>query len=128
MNTMSYKIGVTLEQVCLDKSISVKYKRSARCKECSGCRTCDGSLPVVCFFCKGRGQIRQHINLGGIIALPRLGKCEKCNGSGKVIPNEKKCKICGGEGKTVQDNKVVVKCNSILNKQVLYYENQGLTM
>lgn len=125
VNTISYKIGVTLEQVCLDKSISVKYKRSARCNECSGCRTNDGSLPTTCFFCKGRGQVRQHINLGGIIALPSLGKCEQCQGSGKVIPKEKKCKICGGNGKTIQENKVVVKCNSILNKKVLYYENQG---
>jgi len=125
VDSIKYTISVTLEQVCCNKSISVKYKRATRCETCLGCKTRDGSLPVTCFFCRGKGQVRQQINLGGIIALPSLGKCEQCNGKGKTIPPEKKCRTCGGGGSSIKENKVVVKCNTILEKSVLYYDNQG---
>jgi len=124
-DAIRYSIGVTLEQVCCNKSISIKYKRVTRCDTCSGSRTSDNSLPVNCFFCNGKGQVRQQINLGGIIALPGLGKCKQCVGKGKIIPPEKKCRTCGGNGSVIKENKVVVKCNTLLDKSVLHYENQG---
>jgi len=50
-NNISYKIGITLEQICLGKKLNIKFKRDVKCSLCDGNRTKNKTLPTQCKNC-----------------------------------------------------------------------------
>lgn len=65
------------------------------CNCCSGRGTRDNTFKISCEKCNGSGKLNQI--LGGVFSIS-IGKCDACNGRGKIIPSAARCTSCEGEG------------------------------
>ena len=96
---------VTLKEVLHGAEADVRYRRSARCDQCHGVGTADGSAPKSCPDCGGRGAVtavRQTI-LGSIRTQT---PCPKCRGEGLLLENP--CQACRGEGVVPKTEDLIV--------------------
>jgi len=123
--SITYTIGVTLEQIALEKKLNIKFKRSIRCETCQGRRTKNLQPPPICRKCGGRGSYQERLNLGGLIQLPKLTKCEICKGNGFTLNVNNKCNICSGEGKLPCENSVVINCRKALDVPSVCFPSEG---
>ena len=123
--SITYTIGVTLEQIALEKKLNIKFKRSIRCETCQGRRTKNLQPPPICRKCGGRGSYQERLNLGGLIQLPKLTKCEICKGNGFTLNVNNKCNICSGEGKLPCENSVVINCRKALDVPSVCFPTEG---
>ncbi|MGA1791917.1 MAG: molecular chaperone DnaJ [bacterium] len=67
----------------------IQVSRHETCPTCHGEGTKPGTSPVVCSYCKGKGQV---IHAQGFISIQTT--CPRCNGQGKMI--EHPCPECHG--------------------------------
>ena len=124
-NNITYQIMVTLEQICLNKKLNIKFKRDVKCSECVGTKTKNRAPPARCVKCHGRGVLQQNFNLGGIISIPNNVQCTRCSGSGSVIDVANICPTCNGDGKDSKDNTVMMDCSKILTHSSLVFKDDG---
>jgi len=71
----------------IDKKIELM--RRDVCEACRGTGAREGTSPVSCPYCRGRGQVQQSQGFFMIRST-----CPKCRGEGKIIDSP--CKKCGG--------------------------------
>lgn len=76
------------------------------CPKCSGSGAANGSEPVTCAMCDGRGDVMtvQRSFLGDIRTSQ---PCPQCRGYGTVIPHP--CGECSGEGRVRSNRRINVK-------------------
>jgi molecular chaperone DnaJ len=96
---------VAFEQAVFGATIPVKVRTAVRCDDCSGSGTAEGTKPVTCSECNGRGQV-QRMRQSLLGQMVTTSACPRCNGSGQVIASP--CKTCGGEGRTVTEKEYQV--------------------
>jgi molecular chaperone DnaJ len=72
---------------------TVEFSRHEACATCDGSGAKQGTKPVQCDYCGGRGQVIQQ---AGVFRLQTT--CPACQGAGSVI--REKCPDCGGDGLT----------------------------
>ncbi len=81
---------------------SIMLTGDATCSTCSGTGCKQGSQPVTCEPCKGRGLLDDN---QGLFSMSR--PCNACAGRGSVITNP--CATCRGQGIEVRNRKVRVR-------------------
>lgn len=91
---------VTFEQAVFGATIPVKLRTALRCDDCKGTGAGEGTKPVTCSECNGRGQI-QRVRQSMLGQMVTATACPKCGGMGQVIVTP--CATCAGEGRVVTE-------------------------
>ena len=98
-------VRITFEEACFgtEKEIEVTLKED--CATCKGTGAKEGSSPVTCPKCGGKGQVvyTQQSFFG---MVRNVQTCPDCNGKGKIIKD--KCPDCRGTGYTSARKKIQV--------------------
>ncbi|NUT93479.1 MAG: molecular chaperone DnaJ [Saccharothrix sp.] len=90
------RLAMTLEECAAGASRELTVDTAILCDVCTGSGCAEGSSPVRCDTCGGRGEVQsvQRSFLGQVVtARP----CPVCRGFGEVIPDP--CRQCAGEGR-----------------------------
>ncbi|MBW4721788.1 molecular chaperone DnaJ [Saccharothrix obliqua] len=90
------RLSMTLEECAAGASRELTVDTAILCDVCVGSGCAEGSSPVRCDTCGGRGEVQsvQRSFLGQVVtARP----CPVCRGLGEVIPDP--CRQCAGEGR-----------------------------
>ena len=96
---LRYDLEISLEEAARGLETKIKIPRAETCGDCRGSGAKQGSAPIACPACGGRGQIRHQ---QGFFTVART--CPHCQGMGQVICEA--CPACGGKGQ-VQQEKVL---------------------
>ena len=76
------------------------------CPRCSGSGAADGSQPVTCSLCDGRGEVTQ-VQRSFLGDIRTSQACPQCRGFGTIIPHP--CGECSGEGRVRSNRTINVK-------------------
>src|SRR5712692_5773805 len=101
-NDLRYDLALSFEEAVFGKEVSLSIPRVITCTTCSGSGAKEGTSPVTCSGCGGRGQVRYS---QGFFAVART--CPQCGGAGRVIKDP--CATCGGSGRVREEKKLSVK-------------------
>ncbi len=88
---LQYDLKVSLEDVIHGKQVTIQVPRIESCPSCTGSGAKEGTSPVTCPQCYGRGQISQS---QGLFSISRT--CPNCQGKGEVVQDP--CPPCNGRG------------------------------
>ena len=91
---------VTFEQAVFGATIPVTLRTALRCDDCHGSGAGEGTKPVTCSECNGRGQI-QRVRQSMLGQMMTTSACPKCGGMGQVILTP--CPTCKGEGRVISE-------------------------
>jgi len=80
--------------------VPISVRTAVRCDDCSGSGAAEGTKPVTCSECNGRGQV-QRVRQSLLGQMVTTSACPRCNGLGQVIASP--CPTCRGEGRNVTD-------------------------
>jgi len=97
-----YRMEITLKDAAFGIDAPIVVSRLERCDECRGSGAEEGTSPVTCPACRGRG--RQRISQGFLVVTR---PCPNCGGEGNVI--EKPCRQCRGEGRRRGQHKLEIR-------------------
>lgn len=89
--SLQYNLDVTLEDIIHGKEVTIQVPRVESCPACEGSGAKEGTSPVTCPQCYGRGQISQS---QGFFTMSRT--CPRCRGEGAII--QEPCQPCAGRG------------------------------
>jgi len=87
-----FDMEITLEEAFAGKTTQITVPSSVVCGDCHGRGGTNGSQPVECPTCRGRGKVRAT---QGFFTIERA--CPSCQGAGRVVKDP--CKTCGGSGR-----------------------------
>jgi molecular chaperone DnaJ len=90
------RLDMTLEECAAGTNRELTVDTAVMCDRCHGNGCADGTSPITCDTCGGRGEVQsvQRSFLGQVVtARP----CPVCRGFGEVIPDP--CGQCGGDGR-----------------------------
>ena len=93
---------LTFVQAVFGATVPVTLRTATACTDCDGTGAGQGTQPVTCSECNGRGQV---ITSRGFFQVSQT--CPKCKGSGQMI--EHPCAKCRGEGRTEQTARIKFK-------------------
>ena len=79
------------------------------CQRCGGSGAEQGSQPVTCDTCRGRGEVTQ-VQRSFLGEIRTARPCPTCRGLGTVIPNP--CPECTGDGRVRSRRTITVKIPS----------------
>jgi molecular chaperone DnaJ len=99
---LRYDIEITLEEAAQGVKTKIRVPRLEVCDSCNGNGAAEGSSPVQCTTCGGRGQVTRQ---QGFFSVSRT--CSSCRGTGKVIRDV--CRGCRGEGRVERDKTLEIK-------------------
>ncbi len=83
---------IDFKEVAAGVEKKIELTRREVCDTCRGTGAREGTSPVTCPYCKGKGEVQQS---QGFFTLRT--PCPKCRGNGKII--ESPCSKCGGTGR-----------------------------
>ncbi len=94
---LRYDLRISFDEAVLGAEKEIEFPVLGRCDTCAGSGARQGSTPVQCPQCNGRGEVRslRQTMLGQMV---NVAPCPRCRGEGKVIENP--CETCRGEGRT----------------------------
>ena len=101
-NDLRYDLQLEFMEAVFGKEVTLDIPSTITCKTCKGNGAKEGTQPVTCTGCQGRGQIRYS---QGFFAVART--CPQCGGAGKVIKDP--CASCAGAGRVREEKKISVK-------------------
>ena len=99
---LRYDLEISFEEAAAGLDTKIKIPRWETCSSCRGRGNRQGSDPVACDACGGRGQIRHQ---QGFFTLTQT--CPQCQGMGQVIRDV--CPACDGEGRVRQERVLSVR-------------------
>lgn len=91
---------VSLEQAVFGATIPVVVRTALRCTDCGGSGAGEGTQPVTCSDCNGRGQV-QRVRQSMLGQMVTSSACSRCGGLGQVIVTP--CSTCRGEGRIITE-------------------------
>lgn len=91
---------ITFEQSIFGATVPVTVHTAVRCDDCEGTGAGQGTQPVTCSECQGRGQV-QRVRQSMLGQMVTATVCPKCGGLGEVIVTP--CPTCGGDGRLLVD-------------------------
>ncbi len=91
---------VAFEQAVFGATVPVTLRTALRCDDCSGSGAGEGTKPVTCSECNGRGQV-QRVRQSMLGQMVTSSACPKCSGLGQIIVTP--CPKCAGEGRIVSE-------------------------
>ena len=95
-------ITLEFEEAVFGTETKVTFRKYENCESCGGSGGAQGTAPVTCRSCAGRGQVRYQ---QGFFSIART--CPTCQGAGSVISDP--CTKCKGEGRVVQQKTIDAK-------------------
>jgi molecular chaperone DnaJ len=101
-NDLRFDLELEFAEAVFGKDVTLNVPRIVTCSTCNGSGAKQGTQPVTCGGCGGRGQIRYA---QGFFAVSRT--CPQCGGSGKVI--KEPCTSCSGAGRIREEKQISVK-------------------
>lgn len=88
---LQIRLKLDLEEIASGVAKKIKLKKLVRCEKCDGSGSKEGTTPITCQQCHGRGEVAYR---QGFFTVSRT--CGHCQGEGKVI--EHFCFLCNGDG------------------------------
>lgn len=102
---LKVKVPLTLEEVAVGASKTIKIKKWSTCGDCSGSGAKSGSGMTTCNVCAGHGEVRQ-VSKTMFGQFVNISPCQNCSGSGQIIKD--KCNTCSGEGRVIREDSISV--------------------
>jgi len=99
---LRYDLTLAFEEAAFGTETVLRIPRLEGCPDCKGSGAADGSQPIACKACGGRGQVRFT---QGFFTVART--CPQCQGEGRVVENP--CKRCRGHGLVEQERSISVQ-------------------
>ena len=90
----------TLEQAVFGATVPVTVRTALRCDDCGGTGAGEGTQPVTCSECNGRGQV-QRVRQSMLGQMVTSSACQRCGGMGQVIATP--CATCRGDGRVITE-------------------------
>lgn len=98
-------VRITFEEACFGATKEIEVTLKDECTACHGSGAKEGSSPITCSKCGGKGQVvYTQQSLFGMVR--NVQTCPDCGGKGKVIKD--KCPDCRGTGYTSARKKIQV--------------------
>ena len=91
---------ISLEQAVFGATMPVTVRTAVRCDDCAGSGAAEGTKPVTCSECNGRGQV-QRVRQSLLGQMVTTSACPRCGGVGQVIASP--CRTCSGDGRVVTE-------------------------
>jgi molecular chaperone DnaJ len=94
---LRYDLRITFEEAVKGTEKEIDFRVLGRCETCSGTGAKEGTQPITCPQCEGRGEVRsvRQTMLGQMV---NVSACPRCGGEGKIV--EDPCPTCHGDGRT----------------------------
>jgi molecular chaperone DnaJ len=94
---LRYDLRISFQEAVTGTDKEIEFTALGRCETCAGTGAREGTSPVTCPQCNGRGEIRsvRQTMLGQMV---NVTACPRCRGEGRII--EEPCETCGGDGRT----------------------------
>lgn len=104
--TLRIRLPLTLEEVVLGATRTVRLGILETCSTCEGSGSADRGGAQTCPTCQGAGEERivQRSVFGQFVSV---ATCRSCGGEGTVIRNP--CKSCNGEGRLREEREIPVE-------------------
>ena len=90
---LRFTLDLRLEEAAFGAKKRVAVPCQVKCVSCGGTGAKPGSSPTICQGCGGSGTILKQQGF-----FESSGRCDACNGSGRIIPQN--CVDCGGSGES----------------------------
>lgn len=90
------RLSVSLAEAAFGVEREFKVDTAVHCERCEGTGAHEGSEPVTCTTCHGRGDV-QHVQRSLLGDIRSSRPCPACQGFGTVIPDP--CSECRGDGR-----------------------------
>ena len=91
---------VAFEQAVFGATVPVTVRTALKCDDCGGSGAGEGTKPVTCSECNGRGQV-QRVRQSMLGQMVTSSACPKCGGLGQVIVTP--CAKCNGDGRVITE-------------------------
>lgn len=116
-------VSITFEEAAKGCKKAIEVSKVEDCSQCHGTGAAEGTSPVTCPECGGRGVVNiQQRTAFGVVSTQR--PCQHCGGKGKII--EKPCTKCAGKGKVRKKSKVDINIPAgIDDRQVVNVRGYG---
>lgn len=115
--------SLTLAEAAFGVTKPLTVDTAVLCPKCSGSGAEEGSEPVTCQTCHGRGDITQ-VQRSFLGDIRTSQACPTCRGYGTVIPHP--CGECSGEGRVRHKRSISVKIPPGVNTgNRIHLESQG---
>jgi molecular chaperone DnaJ len=94
---LRYDLRITFEEAVKGVEKEIDFRVLDRCDTCSGSGAKEGTEPITCPQCQGRGEVRsiRQTMLGQMV---NASACPRCSGEGRIV--ETPCAACRGDGRT----------------------------
>ena len=99
---LRYDLQISFEEAAKGVERTLELDTVENCSLCRGSGAAEGTRPVVCSTCRGRGQVARSTGFFSIATT-----CPRCSGAGSVIADP--CRTCKGAGQTPVKRPVTVK-------------------
>ena len=100
------RMELTLAEAAFGVTKPLNVDTAVVCPRCSGSGAADGSQPVTCSLCDGRGEVTQ-VQRSFLGDIRTSQPCPQCRGFGTIIPHP--CGECSGEGRVRSNRTINVK-------------------
>lgn len=112
-NDIVVALKVQLADLYNGATKSLKLDKTIQCDKCAGK---GGSCIVKCSDCKGKGVKVIVRQLGPGMIQQMQAQCDRCHGTGGIIPSSNRCKRCSGN--KVYNTKITLTVH--INKGIFY--------
>ncbi len=100
------RLDVQLAEAAFGSTQELTVDTAVVCQRCAGSGAAEGSEPVTCETCGGRGEVTQ-VQRSFLGEIRTARPCPACRGHGTVIPNP--CPECAGDGRVRSRRTITVK-------------------
>ena len=100
------RLDLELAEAAFGATRELKVDTAVVCTTCQGSGASEGSHPVTCETCHGRGEV-QHVQRSFLGEIRTLRPCAACRGYGEIIPDP--CRDCAGDGRVRSRRAITVK-------------------
>jgi molecular chaperone DnaJ len=100
------RLDLELAEAAFGATRELKVDTAVLCTTCRGSGAAEGSRPITCETCHGRGEV-QHVQRSFLGEIRTLRPCAACRGYGEIIPEP--CRECAGDGRVRSRRAITVK-------------------
>lgn len=103
------RVDIELAEAAFGTTRELTVDTAVVCSQCHGSGAAEGSQPVMCDTCRGRGEVTQ-VQRSFLGEVRTARPCPVCRGYGTVIPSP--CPECSGDGRVRSRRTITVKVPS----------------
>jgi len=100
------RLDLELAEAAFGTTRELKVDTAVLCTTCRGSGAAEGSRPITCETCHGRGEV-QHVQRSFLGEIRTVRPCAACRGYGEIIPDP--CRECAGDGRIRSRRAITVK-------------------